>query len=70
MNSNKDKPIALVTGGNAGIGFETCRGLLNAGFHVVLCARSAEKGDAAVAELAKTAPEEAPPKHWFSILPR
>ena len=57
MNSNKDKPIALVTGGNAGIGFETCRGLLDAGFHVVLCARSAEKGDAAVAELIKTAPE-------------
>ena len=43
--------IALVTGGNAGIGFETCKGLLNAGFHVVVCARSEEKADRAVASL-------------------
>ncbi len=45
------RKTALVTGGNAGIGLETCRGLLRAGFHVVVCARSAERGAAAVAEL-------------------
>jgi NAD(P)-dependent dehydrogenase (short-subunit alcohol dehydrogenase family) len=33
-------PIALVTGGNAGIGLETCKGLLKEGFHLVVCARS------------------------------
>ncbi len=49
--STDSKRVALVTGGNAGIGFETCKGLLQAGFHVVVCARSAEKGRAAVAEL-------------------
>jgi len=48
--------VALVTGGNAGIGFETCKGLLRAGLHVVVCARSRDKGEAAVAELLDTAP--------------
>uniref|UniRef100_A0A7S0XN19 Uncharacterized protein n=1 Tax=Elphidium margaritaceum TaxID=933848 RepID=A0A7S0XN19_9EUKA len=46
---------ALVTGGNAGIGYETCKGLLKAGFHVVVCARSTEKADAAIASLLKDA---------------
>ena len=50
-------PIALVTGGNAGIGFETCKGLLKAGFHVVVCARSEAKGDKAVASLLKVGPQ-------------
>ena len=50
------KPVALVTGGNAGIGFETCKGLLEAGHHVIVGARSAEKGDAAVASLLAGAP--------------
>lgn len=54
--TNAHQKTALVTGGNAGIGFETCRGLLRAGFHVVVCARSPEKGDAAVAELLAGAP--------------
>ena len=39
MNFGDGKKSALVTGGNAGIGFETCRGLLEAGFHVILCAQ-------------------------------
>jgi len=50
-------PIALVTGGNAGIGFETCRGLLDAGFHVVVGARSREKADAAIASLLRDSPD-------------
>jgi NAD(P)-dependent dehydrogenase (short-subunit alcohol dehydrogenase family) len=37
----------LVTGGNAGIGFETCRALARMGHDVVLGARDAKKGDAA-----------------------
>ena len=50
-------PIALVTGGNAGIGLETCKGLLNEGFHVVVCARSKEKADEAVANLLRGGPQ-------------
>ena len=58
MNVPHQKPIALVTGGNAGIGFETCKkGLLDAGFHVVLCARTAPKAEAAIDELLSTAPD-------------
>jgi NAD(P)-dependent dehydrogenase (short-subunit alcohol dehydrogenase family) len=47
-----NKKIALVTGGNKGIGFEIVRGLLQAGCRVYLGAREATKGQQAVAELA------------------
>jgi len=43
----------LVTGGNKGIGFEICRQLARLGHHVILSARSAERGETAVAALAK-----------------
>jgi NAD(P)-dependent dehydrogenase (short-subunit alcohol dehydrogenase family) len=41
----------LVTGGNKGIGLEVCRQLARAGQQVILSARSAERGQAAVATL-------------------
>ncbi len=44
--------IALVTGGNKGIGFEIVRGLLRAGCRVYLGAREASRGQQAVAKLA------------------
>jgi NAD(P)-dependent dehydrogenase (short-subunit alcohol dehydrogenase family) len=47
-----DKKIALVTGGNKGIGFEIVRGLLQAGCRVYLGAREATKGQQAATELA------------------
>ncbi|TDN39934.1 hypothetical protein A8B98_16295 [Hymenobacter sp. UV11] len=47
-----NKKIALVSGGNKGIGFEIVRGLLQAGCRVYLGAREAAKGQQAVAELA------------------
>jgi NAD(P)-dependent dehydrogenase (short-subunit alcohol dehydrogenase family) len=43
--------LALVTGGNRGIGFEICRGLAAHGLAVVLGARDASKGKAAAKEL-------------------
>jgi NAD(P)-dependent dehydrogenase (short-subunit alcohol dehydrogenase family) len=43
--------VALVTGGNRGIGFEICRGLARAGLHVLLGARDEGKGKRAVEEL-------------------
>lgn len=47
-----DKRIAIVTGANRGIGFEICRQLAHAGFHVILAARDPEKGTLAAAQLA------------------
>ncbi|MCE0497443.1 MAG: SDR family NAD(P)-dependent oxidoreductase [Methylacidiphilales bacterium] len=43
----------LVTGANKGIGFEICRQLAQLGHHVILSARSEERGRAAVGALAK-----------------
>lgn len=43
--------VAIVTGGNGGIGFGMARGLANAGARVVVAARNQEKSDAAVREL-------------------
>lgn len=42
-----EKQIALVTGGNRGIGLEICRQLAQQGITVLLTARSAEKAEAA-----------------------
>lgn len=39
--------VAVVTGGNRGIGFEVCRQLAGLGYTVVLAARSSSKGEAA-----------------------
>jgi NAD(P)-dependent dehydrogenase (short-subunit alcohol dehydrogenase family) len=43
--------VALVTGGNGGLGLAMARGLAKAGAHVAILARDPEKSAAAVAEL-------------------
>jgi NAD(P)-dependent dehydrogenase (short-subunit alcohol dehydrogenase family) len=43
----------LVTGANKGIGLEICRQLARLGHHVIFSARSAERGEKAVKDLAK-----------------
>jgi NAD(P)-dependent dehydrogenase (short-subunit alcohol dehydrogenase family) len=43
--------IAVVTGGNRGMGFETCRQLARRGARVVLTSRDPAKGEAAAARL-------------------
>jgi NAD(P)-dependent dehydrogenase (short-subunit alcohol dehydrogenase family) len=48
-----DKKVALVTGGNKGIGLETIRQLAAKGFTVLLGARDQEKGELAAAALKK-----------------
>src|ERR687892_133364 len=48
---NKKKKIALVTGGNRGIGFETCRQLAQLGLTVILSARDISKGEKAARQL-------------------
>jgi NAD(P)-dependent dehydrogenase (short-subunit alcohol dehydrogenase family) len=48
------KRIALVTGGNRGLGFETCRQLARSGLTVILTARDPDKGNIAAIQLANT----------------
>ncbi|KAI9172687.1 Short-chain dehydrogenase/reductase tropE [Paramyrothecium foliicola] len=48
-----EKKIILVTGGNAGIGYDTCAVLAKASadYHVILAARSSEKGAKALEDI-------------------
>jgi len=47
-----DRRVAVVTGGNRGIGFEICRQLAKVGgMHVVLAARDGKKGETAAQKL-------------------
>lgn len=48
---------ALVTGANAGIGFETAQALAGKGARVILACRSRERGDAALAKIRKAFPQ-------------
>jgi NAD(P)-dependent dehydrogenase (short-subunit alcohol dehydrogenase family) len=48
---NETEKIALVTGGNAGIGLETVRGLAASGMKVILLSRDPKKGEAAVKDV-------------------
>ena len=50
MTAEKKK-IALVTGGNRGLGFETCRQLAQLGISVILSARDIAKGEKAAKQL-------------------
>jgi retinol dehydrogenase 12 len=47
--------IVFITGGNAGIGKETAKGLAAMGAHVIIMSRDANKGLAAVEEIKKVA---------------
>lgn len=48
---SETKQVALITGANKGIGFETARQLGKLGITIVLGSRDADKGDAAAAKL-------------------
>ena len=51
------RQVCVVTGATSGIGLETARGLARQGMHVVLTARSAQKGDAALAAIRASEPD-------------
>ncbi|MBV9824443.1 MAG: glucose 1-dehydrogenase [Alphaproteobacteria bacterium] len=51
--------VAVVTGGNGGIGLGMARGLAGAGAKIVVAARNRDKSEAAVAELTRLGPAAA-----------
>src|SRR2546421_577209 len=51
MRVNADQPVAVVTGGNRGVGREVCRQLALLGFSVVLGSRDLRRGELAAKEL-------------------
>ncbi|GAC1651361.1 MAG: SDR family oxidoreductase [Acidobacteriaceae bacterium] len=55
-----DKQIALVTGGNKGIGYETCRQLAEKDYYVLLGARDVDKGREAARTIAASKGEVHP----------
>ncbi|MFC9998950.1 SDR family NAD(P)-dependent oxidoreductase [Nocardia sp. NPDC127526] len=58
-NSRFTGKIALITGGTSGMGLATARRLLAEGAHVVITGRDKTRLDAAVQDLATTAPDAA-----------
>jgi NAD(P)-dependent dehydrogenase (short-subunit alcohol dehydrogenase family) len=46
-----DKPVAVVTGANRGLGYEVSRQLARQGVRVLMCCRDAAKGEAAAARV-------------------
>lgn len=52
----KDKRVAVVTGGNRGMGLETCRQLARLNYTVILTSRDPEKGRVAAQRLAAQYP--------------
>ena len=52
----QSQKIAIVTGANNGIGFETAIGMAEAGWHVVMACRSQDKAEKAKAMIVKRLP--------------
>ncbi|KAI7896104.1 uncharacterized protein EV154DRAFT_493500 [Mucor mucedo] len=53
LGSKNDGSIAVITGGDSGIGLEICRGLLDAGFHVIIGTHSVKSCEAVIDSLQK-----------------
>lgn len=51
-----EKRVAVITGGNAGLGFECAKQMLAQGYQVVLACRNPQKATAAVAQLQQLSP--------------
>ena len=50
-------PLAVITGANTGLGFETARGLLKLGYQVVITSRDLGRGKTAIAKLKQEHPQ-------------
>ena len=63
--SAREREVAVVTGGNRGLGLETCRQLARRGFRVVLTSRNEQNGAAAAERLNKNTISSV----WETVLP-
>jgi NAD(P)-dependent dehydrogenase (short-subunit alcohol dehydrogenase family) len=59
--------VAVVTGGNGGLGLETSRALARRGAHVVIGARNLDKADAACKSIRATAPQASLEVHHLDL---
>ena len=50
-------PLAIITGANTGLGFETARGLLKLGYQVVITSRDLGRGNEAIAKIKEENPQ-------------
>jgi len=50
-------PLAIITGANTGLGFETARGLLKLGYQVVITSRDSGRGNQAITKLKAEHPQ-------------
>jgi NAD(P)-dependent dehydrogenase (short-subunit alcohol dehydrogenase family) len=57
MTETPSRPVALITGANTGIGYETALGLARRGLHVFIACRSPERAEAAVARMLQDSPD-------------
>ena len=53
MNQIQEKRVAVVTGGNGGLGIELCRQLAQRGYSVILTARKKESATRTISKLQK-----------------
>jgi NAD(P)-dependent dehydrogenase (short-subunit alcohol dehydrogenase family) len=51
--SDMDRRIALITGANRGLGFETCRRLAKLGHRVIVTSRTLDRAKTAAAQLSE-----------------
>lgn len=54
---NQDGKIALITGANSGLGFETARALARKGARVIMAVRNLDKGQAAIENIRRETPD-------------
>ena len=66
MSSNPRK-IALVTGGNTGIGYQTCLELCRKGARVFMASRSRKRAEEAIASLKKELGSEEAPIEFLEL---
>ncbi len=53
---SQDHPVAMITGGNSGIGFATATKLAQHGFHVILASRNQKTSAQAIAQIRESYP--------------